>query len=213
MDYNWTHPGTNREDPKGPLTFEADTNCDQRPVITHDPYTKMPCEICNKSPSTLSDHVKTFHTNEEQQSCDQASFSTTNLQNDTKAVHSTGERFRFPCTFLGCNKSYLSKYQVTRHKKIQHSVNPARYPCTVCGKKFKRMSHLRTHNLTHTKEKPHKCTTCGRSFAQVGSMKRHEAYSGQSLNYLKIKSCRRILFPVDTLGKIEPRDLQVQPLS
>ncbi|OXA45377.1 RE1-silencing transcription factor [Folsomia candida] len=136
MDFSWVHPGRNLEDPKCPETVESDTNCGHRHV-THDPDTKMECEICSKSPSTLSDHVKTFHTNGEEQSCDQASFSTTNLPNDLKAVHSTVEQSTFP----DGKKSYLSKEEIyscdkceykshakcilALHVRLKHIANPS----------------------------------------------------------------------------------------
>ncbi|XP_035713713.1 zinc finger protein 708-like [Folsomia candida] len=172
------------------LTTNANLPTD---LATQDPDAKVKCQICSKTPSTSCDHVKTFQTNGEQQSCDQASFSTTNIPNDIKAVHSTEQGPRFTCTISGCEKSYLSKYKVTRHQKIEHSENPVRFTCTVCRKEFKTMSHLGRHSYTHTNEKPFKCATCGRSFTGRRTMQRHKTthLEKASRKSFKCNLCRK----------------------
>ena len=34
------------------------------------------------------------------------------------------------------------------------------YPCLVCGRAFNRADKLKSHNRTHTKERPYKCPMC-----------------------------------------------------
>ena len=44
-----------------------------------------------------------------------------------------------------------------------------------CGRRFKRMEHLKRHNRTHTQERPHKCPveTCGKSFGRSDNLTQH----------------------------------------
>lgn len=44
-----------------------------------------------------------------------------------------------------------------------------------CGRRFKRMEHLKRHNRTHTQERPHKCPveSCGKSFGRSDNLTQH----------------------------------------
>lgn len=118
-----------------------------------------------------------YHTNRERPSCvtcHRAFFNSTTLRNHIKRAHSTKERPRFPCSFPGCEKTFLNKIYISQHVKTEHAQTPILFACTLCGREFKLKNHLNNHFSTHTKEKSFKCATCGRSFALKMNLKNHE---------------------------------------
>ncbi|XP_035716266.1 gastrula zinc finger protein XlCGF62.1-like isoform X1 [Folsomia candida] len=151
-------------------------------MLTHDPDAKVKCEICgkiSKNPKLLSAHIRMLHTDRDRPSCDicHRLFSTdAKLRRHVNIVHSTTKRPRLPCGFPGCGKTYLNRHSVSYHIKADHSENPTRFPCTLCGKEFKIRRILEAHISTHTTEKTHICSTCGRGFrfGQLTVMKYHE---------------------------------------
>ncbi|XP_035713657.1 zinc finger protein 264-like isoform X1 [Folsomia candida] len=149
-------------------------------VITHDPDAKIKCQVCrniSKNRATLLDHMRRIHSNRERPNCDLCDRTFCNsrsLLGHMNAVHGSRERSRFPCTFSGCGKTYLSRRAVSRHVKAEHAKNPVRFPCTLCAKEFKHKPHLELHISTHTTEKPFKCSTCGRGFVRIHGMQQHQ---------------------------------------
>ncbi|XP_035712481.1 gastrula zinc finger protein XlCGF8.2DB-like [Folsomia candida] len=180
-------PGSGWRCSKCLKTFNTKANLRYH-MFSHDTFAKAKCEICGKvlkNPLVLSQHIKRHHTKRDRPSCNicHRVFATPqNLRAHISTVHNRTKRPRFPCEFPGCGKTYLNKEGVSTHIKAEHSENPIRFPCTLCGKEFEAKRDLELHINTHTTEKAYICPNCGRGFAHRTSLKNHECIGGTKKN-------------------------------
>ncbi|KAL6104686.1 uncharacterized protein ACO6RY_14360 [Pungitius sinensis] len=70
------------------------------------------------------------------------------------------------CCFTPCENGV---WQL--QKAVSHACGG--YPCSICGKTFKRRKILRRHERFHTGERPYPCAKCSKSFALRKSLRRH----------------------------------------
>lgn len=64
--------------------------------------------------------------------------------------------------FLCFNFRFKTKPQMKNHRKHHDDVRP--FPCTVCGRLFRRQYTLNVHMRSHTNTCPYTCRYCGKSF-------------------------------------------------
>ncbi|OXA47342.1 Zinc finger protein 91 [Folsomia candida] len=129
-------------------------NLQKHVQVVHENQGNYHCSFCDKRFSTLGNmrlHVDVKH------------------PPNREKIHSCDK-----CEYRSHSKVYLAQH-VKRHNPANRGKNPARFPCTLCGKEFKIRKDLETHISMHTTEKAYVCSTCGRSFSHANSLKRHEA--------------------------------------
>lgn len=98
----------------------------------------------------------------------------------------------FECPEAGCNKSFSTSSNLTRHLIVHSGSQP--FACDRCSKRFNQkgnlVKHLRSHDNAHlrwdrsTEDKPFKCPLCKRSFTVNLSRKHHlVTFHGKSPDY------------------------------
>lgn len=68
---------------------------------------------------------------------------------------------------------------------VVHTWHPGtrerRYRCSICGKRFYQIGHLKKHQFSHTDEKPFRCQQCGKNYTSAESFKAHQVQDGVGL--------------------------------
>lgn len=72
-----------------------------------------------------------------------------------------------------CGKSFKTIHMLASHQMLHTTEKP--FGCDLCPSRFKWKAALKTHMLVHTGQKQHVCDICGSTFTTKGSMKKHKS--------------------------------------
>ncbi|XP_075697410.1 uncharacterized protein LOC142663001 [Rhinoderma darwinii] len=71
-----------------------------------------------------------------------------------------------------CGKHFKRKSIISMHKRIHRDERP--FSCSECEKCYRRKSDLTVHHRRHTGEKPYSCSECGKCFIQKSVFVQHQ---------------------------------------
>ncbi|RVE49398.1 hypothetical protein evm_005910 [Chilo suppressalis] len=71
-----------------------------------------------------------------------------------------------------CSARFKSVHSLSAHMRV-HVEKGRVLSCSLCDKVFKKMSHLKRHELTHEVNRPFKCSVCPKSFTTESLLSEH----------------------------------------
>lgn len=135
-----------------------------RHADTHNPLIKpFQCTVCPerfKSETLLIAHL-VKHTGPKEEVVD---------EDDNMSGENGKAKSLYFCDI--CNVSYQSSQSMAAHMRI-HNVKGRVLICAICGKTFKKISHLKRHEVSHEDNRPFKCQLCPKSFVDEVQLNEH----------------------------------------
>jgi DNA-directed RNA polymerase subunit RPC12/RpoP len=89
----------------------------------------------------------------------------------TKAQSRSSEKFKYVCE--ECEEMFTKRGALSAHKRRYHTSAKV-YECEFCMKQCTYRSQLDEHKRIHTKELPYMCEVCGKCFRTMTTLKSHE---------------------------------------
>ncbi|KAM3913556.1 uncharacterized protein RB166_018823 isoform 1-T1 [Leptodactylus fuscus] len=109
-----------------------------------------------------------------------------------------------------CGKHFKKKSILSMHERIHRNENP--FPCPECERSFYHKSHLIVHQRSHTGEKPFSCSECGKGFRQKSELAQHLRVHTGEKPYL-CSECGKCFTQKSDLVKHQRSHTGVKPFS
>ena len=110
----------------------------------------------------LNTHLKD-HTKEDKFQCTICDIGFKNQRNfdvHMKYEHSKDD-YVANYTCKECLKAFFTKADYCKHMKVHEKIDTILLKCDTCGKEFKKVCHLRTHEMIHNGQRPYACQAPG----------------------------------------------------
>ncbi|CAG8619239.1 19754_t:CDS:2, partial [Cetraspora pellucida] len=125
--------------------------------------------------STRSTKVEdTNETNTHQIKRRRTSISDKSLCRNSPSLNMDGKtsQLGYACLYPHCNKSFARLYNLKSHQRTHSTDRP--FKCSSCETAFARNHDLKRHQKIHENTKPYKCLGCKKLFSRLDALKRHK---------------------------------------
>ncbi|RHZ75355.1 hypothetical protein Glove_216g68 [Diversispora epigaea] len=78
----------------------------------------------------------------------------------------------YPCLYPHCNKTFARLYNLKSHQRTHSTDRP--FKCPSCETAFARNHDLKRHQKIHENSKPYKCLGCKKLFSRLDALRRHK---------------------------------------
>jgi len=112
------------------------------------------------------------------------------------------------CPCRHCYSTFENKLLRHQHVKTDHDDMRA-FECFTCGKRFFKRTHMKMHQLRHTKARPFPCHICGKEFPIKSTLDSHVLRHNGKKFYTCPQPCGNVREIPFTLGAL-PRNHKVQ---
>ena len=152
------------------------------------------CDICHKSFSTLGNmrnHKMTIHQNYRPFKCTYPGCNKKYSLQSGFLVHLRTHYGEKPFICQICSKSFNEKGNLKTHLRFHSELRP--FKCPQCDKRYKTNGHLKDHiDIQHKLIKKYDCKFCGKKFGRISTLKSHiRTHIGEKNYKCKMEGCEK----------------------
>ncbi len=170
---NNVHKDTKLHCPKCDRVYSCQDSLQRHLAISHENAKIYKCTDCPRQFQTqqsLRDHIRAVHEKKmyECHRCNKKYCYRENLHRHVAVIH---RNIRIKCT--QCERTFQNKVLLTNHQQREHMLNPTKYACLICNKKYFTRENLVEHMQHGHRQQTFKCTTCNQILSCKRSLEAH----------------------------------------